>query len=119
MTAMLEDDALIIDFDSTLPPNAAIECLGEVTVPSGTLMFATDFRPHSHHYYAMRQVRSTPTESGMIDVGGARMCVFMTSWGDGIYPVVCDLDENGLLLRVRLELGNLSRQESVEYINRT
>jgi hypothetical protein len=38
MTAMLEDDALIIDFDSTLPPNAAIECLGEVTVPSGTLL---------------------------------------------------------------------------------
>jgi hypothetical protein len=80
------------------------------------LMFATDFRPHSHHYYAMRQVRSTPTESGVIDVGGARMCVFMTSWGDGFYPVVCDLDENGLLLRVRIELENPHGQEPEEDI---
>jgi hypothetical protein len=71
------------------------------------LKFTTDFRPHSHHYYVMRQVRSTPTESGVIDVGGARMCVFMTTWGDGFYPVICDFGKEGQLLRVRIELGNL------------
>ncbi|MEP7342230.1 MAG: hypothetical protein ABI977_31160 [Acidobacteriota bacterium] len=76
------------------------------------LKFITDFRPHSHHYFVMRQVRSERTGSGVIDVGGARMCVFMTSWGDGFYPVICDYGEKGQLLRVRIELGNLSGQET-------
>jgi hypothetical protein len=76
------------------------------------LKFATDFRPHSHHYEVMRQVRSKPTESGVIDVGGARMCVFMTSWGDGFYPVICDFGEKGQLLRVRIELGKLPDAEA-------
>jgi hypothetical protein len=78
------------------------------------LKFETDFRPHSHHYYVMQQVRSTPTESGVIDVGGARMCVFMTSWGDGFFPVICDFGENGLLLRVRIELESIPGQASEE-----
>ncbi|MGH9752914.1 MAG: hypothetical protein ACREA2_09030 [Blastocatellia bacterium] len=38
MGTMQENDALILDFDSTLSPNTALECLGEVTAPSGTLL---------------------------------------------------------------------------------
>jgi hypothetical protein len=60
----------------------------------------------------MKQVRSKLTESGMIAVGGAKMCVFMTSWGDGFYPVICDFGEQGQLLRVRIELGNLPKTEA-------
>ncbi len=40
---------------------------------------ATDLRPHSHHYQAPKQVRSTDTGSGTIEVGGALLCVFHTS----------------------------------------
>jgi len=72
----------------------------------GALKFATDFRPHSHHYLVMRQIRSAASESGVIEVGGAVMCAFMTSWGDGIFPVIADLDEEGLLVRLRIDLGN-------------
>ncbi|MCI0457586.1 MAG: hypothetical protein L0Z62_11500 [Gemmataceae bacterium] len=69
------------------------------------LKVAVDFRPHSHHYFMMAQVRRTPTESGTLEVGGAKMCTWMTSWGDGFFPVLRDLDAEGRLVRVRIDLG--------------
>jgi hypothetical protein len=78
---------------------------------------ATDFRPHSHHYQVMKQVRGGATESGSIVVGGARVCGFMTSWGDGVYPVFLDLDERDRLVRIRVELGGedtVRRMERLE-----
>jgi hypothetical protein len=76
---------------------------------------ATDFRPHSHHYLAMEQVRASPTESGTVEVGGAKVCVFMTSWGDGIYSLVRDLGPGGELVRVRVDLGS---DETVDRMRR-
>jgi hypothetical protein len=79
--------------------------------------FATDFRPHSHHYLVMQQVRATPTESGTVGVGRARVCTFMTGWGDGFFPVYRDLDAGGRLVRVRIDLGNeqiVKRQRQFE-----
>ena len=67
--------------------------------------FVTDFRPHSHHFLVMRQVRASPTESGTLEVGGAMICTFMTSWGDGFFPVYRDLDVGERLVRVRINLG--------------
>jgi hypothetical protein len=78
---------------------------------------ATDFRPHSHHYEAMKQVRATETGSGVIEVGGAKMCVFMTSWGDGIFPVFADRDHQGQLLRLRLDLGNENQVRILDSLN--
>lgn len=66
--------------------------------------FACEFRPHTHHWQVMRDVRATPTESGMLDLGGARLCMFTTSWGDGGFPVEADFDAAGRLLRMRIEL---------------
>ncbi len=77
--------------------------------------FATDYRPHSHHWGVMRQVRTSATDSGTVDVGGARVCGFMTTWGDGIYPVYRDLDRAGRLVRLRVELGG---PETVERMRR-
>lgn len=79
--------------------------------------FATDCRPHSHHFLVMRQVRATPTESGSVEVGGATVCTFMTTWGDGFFPVYRDLDAGGRLVRVRIDLGNeriVERQRQLE-----
>ena len=69
-------------------------------------MFAGDFRPHSHHYDVLRKMRTSETGVAVIEVAGARMCAFFTSWGDGAFPVVADLDAEGDLLRLRLDLGN-------------
>jgi hypothetical protein len=79
--------------------------------------FATDYRPHSHHWAVMRQVRSSATSSGTVEVGGARVCGLMTSWGDGIFPVFRDFDKAGRLLRLRVELGGadtVQRMQRVE-----
>ncbi|MCI0569631.1 MAG: DUF2185 domain-containing protein [Myxococcaceae bacterium] len=70
------------------------------------LSFTTDVRPHSHAFHVLRQARVTPTGSGQLEVGGARMCQFLTTWGDGGFPVFRDLDARGALVRIRVELGN-------------
>ena len=72
---------------------------------------ATDFRPHSHHYELMKQVRASKTESGTVRLGRGLATGFMTTWGDGIFEVHRDLDEAGRLLRVRIELGTDQRIE--------
>jgi hypothetical protein len=51
---------------------------------------ALDFRPHSHHWQVMREVRSSPLEAGVIEVGGASILFAMTRWGDGSYPTYAD-----------------------------
>jgi hypothetical protein len=67
--------------------------------------FAFDFRPHTHHWQVMRDLRATRTESGVLDLAGARLCMFMTMWGDGAFPVEADLDAAGQMVRLRIEIG--------------
>jgi len=78
---------------------------------------ATDFRPHSHHWQAMALVRSSPTESGTIDVGGRKVCLFTTSWGDGLFPAFCDRAANGDLLRVRIQLHTKDSAAAMREVN--
>jgi hypothetical protein len=73
--------------------------------------FATDFRPHSHHHELMEQVRGRETESGVVRLGEAVACGFMTRWGDGIFEVHRDLDAEGRLVSLRIELGSEERQK--------
>ncbi len=74
------------------------------------LKFATDFRPHSHHYQLMQQVRASSTESGIVTIGDARACGFATTWGDGIFDLYRNLDAEGRLVSVRIELGTEQRR---------
>jgi hypothetical protein len=69
-------------------------------------MFAGDFRPHSHHYQVLRKMRASEAGAGVIEVAGAKMCGFFTSWGDGAFPVLADLGAEGSLLRLRIDLGS-------------
>ncbi len=53
----------------------------------------------------------------MLEVGGAQLCMFMTTWGDGGFPVEADLDKNGKPLRLRIEVGcdtSVKRQRDLE-----
>jgi hypothetical protein len=80
---------------------ASIEHLKE----KDNLKFATDYRPHSHHWQIMRPTRESPTESGTIEVDGMTVCNFMTTWGDGVFEVYRDLSELNELVQIRIELG--------------
>jgi predicted enzyme related to lactoylglutathione lyase len=62
-----------------------------------------DFRPHSHHYYVMRDVRASENEAGTIEVAGAEILFAMTSWGDGWFPAFADLDPTGNLVALRVD----------------
>ena len=64
-----------------------------------------DFRPHSHHWQVMRQVRASETGSGTVEVGGARILFAQTSWGDGFFPVYADRDATGDLVAIRVMLA--------------
>ncbi|MBX3272192.1 MAG: hypothetical protein KF729_18140 [Sandaracinaceae bacterium] len=68
------------------------------------LRLATDFRPHSHHYRALEDARASATGAASIDVGPLRVCLTFTSWGDGVFPVLAELDRDGALVAVRVQL---------------
>jgi hypothetical protein len=74
------------------------------------LAFAMAYRPHSHDEMLMSQIRATQTSSGVVALGGASICGFATSWGDGLFDVYRDLDGDGRLVQIRLELGTEERQ---------
>jgi hypothetical protein len=74
-------------------------------------VFATDFRPHSHRFQLMEQVRAGKTDSGLVRLGEATACGFATTWGDGLFEIHRDIDEEGRLLQVRMELGTPQRLE--------
>jgi hypothetical protein len=79
--------------------------------------FAFDLRPHDDHFRVLKPMRSSATESGTIEVGGALTTGWFTSWGDGAFPVYRDLAEDGTLLRVRVVLGApeiVARQRRLE-----
>lgn len=72
------------------------------------MTLGTDFRPHSHHWRVMESTRNSPTESGMTVVGGATVCNFMTSWGDGLFDVYRDVSQSGSLIQIRIEFSEAS-----------
>jgi hypothetical protein len=85
---------------------------------NANLKFAIDFRPHSHHYELMKQIRTSETESGTMHLGSTDTCAFMTTWGDGFFSVYEDIDQRGSLLRIRVQLEdpeNIQRLQSMVY----
>jgi hypothetical protein len=65
-----------------------------------------DFRPHSHHFYALAAARKNKQGAGTIEVGDAKVCLFFTSWGDGVFPIFVDLDDDNRPLQVRVQLSS-------------
>jgi hypothetical protein len=62
----------------------------------------------------MAKVRASEVEAGQITVGGADMLCFMTSWGDGLFPVHADYGAAGGLVGVRIVLGDEQRRARME-----
>jgi hypothetical protein len=101
-----------------LPFEQAIEKGKAVaTLRSPERKFALDFRPHSHAYQLMSQVRRTETESGQVEIDGAELCGFATTWGDGAFEVFRDLDRDGALVRVRIQMETAERIEIMRKLN--
>lgn len=82
------------------------------------LVAACDFRPHSDHWRMLKALSEQETESGVIDLSDSRCCGFMTSWGDGFFPVHLDLASNGELVRLRIELGTPETIRGMRMVNK-
>ncbi|WP_027343547.1 hypothetical protein [Hamadaea tsunoensis] len=64
-----------------------------------------DFRPHSHHWRVMEDVRDSADEAATIEVGGASVLFAMTSADDGFFPVHAEYAENGDLLAIQITIS--------------
>ena len=80
-------------------------------------LLATDYRPHSHHWQALARARSSSTDSGTIVVGGRKVCLLFTLWGDGWFPVYWDRDEGNRLVRVRIQLRTDASEAAMAKVN--
>jgi hypothetical protein len=68
-------------------------------------LLSTDLRPHSHHFDVLAAARASPSGAGVLEVAGARVMVFFTSWGDGVFPVYLDVDQDQQPVQVRIQLA--------------
>lgn len=66
---------------------------------------AIDYRPHDDAHRILASMRESSSESGTVSVAGRKVCGFFTTWGDGAFPVYCDLGPDGQVIRIRVELG--------------
>lgn len=81
------------------------------------LRFAFDFRPHTHPFHLLAQIRASENESGTIELGGLASCGLMTTWGDGWFPVELDVDETGRPLRVRVVFDTKESESNLDAVN--
>ena len=79
---------------------------------------AIDFRPHSHHFYALAEARKNKHGAGTIEVDGATVCLFFTSWGDGVFPIYLDLDEADRPVQLRVQLNTADSMAAMHAVNR-
>ena len=89
----------------------------EAVKESGEFRFAWDFRPHTHPYYLLAQLRKNKTEAGTLDIGGFMACGFMTSWGDGEFPVLIDLDAQNRPIRCGIFFATQESMENMRAVN--
>lgn len=80
-------------------------------------LLATDFRPHSHHFHALAAARKSPRQAGTIEVGGAKVCLFFTSWGDGVFPVYLDVDNKDRPVQIRVQLHTPDASAAMHAVN--
>lgn len=80
-------------------------------VEKRTLKLGTDYRPHCNLERLNAQIRSSPLSAGNLNLSGSKVCGFDNRWGDGIFPVIRDLDAGGRLVRIRIDAGNDDRKK--------
>jgi len=80
-------------------------------------LLATDYRPHSHHFHALAAARKSKQGAGTIAVGKAKVCLFFTSWGDGVFPIYLDVDHEDKPVQVRIQLATAASNAALGAVN--
>jgi len=88
----------------------------EILKAENDWMINVDFRPHSHHFHALAAARANPAGAGGLEVGGSKMLLFFTSWGDGVFPIYLDLDAEDRPVRVRIQLATAESTAAMQSV---
>ena len=89
----------------------------EILKAENDWLLNVDFRPHSHHFHALAAARANPVGAGGLEVGGSKMLLFFTSWGDGVFPIYLDLDATDRPVRVRIQLATAESSAAIDAVN--
>ncbi len=89
----------------------------EILKAENSWLLNVDFRPHSHHFHALAAARANSAGAGGLEVGGSKMLLFFTSWGDGVFPIFLDLDAEDRPVRVRIQLATAESNAAMEAVN--
>jgi hypothetical protein len=79
---------------------------------------ATELRPHSHRFDILGAARASPTGAGVLEVGGARVLLFFTSWGEGVFPVFLEVDAEDRPVQLRIQLAGAQANATLAAIPR-
>lgn len=80
-------------------------------IESRSLRVSTDYRPHDDVEEIWSQIRSSSSRSASVTIAGCRAVALDTRWGDGLVPVIRDLDERGEVVSMRIDVGNEETQD--------
>jgi hypothetical protein len=64
----------------------------------------------------LEQARRSVHGAGELELAGARLLLFFTSWGDGLYPVIVESSADGVPVAVRVQLGDEERRLRTERV---
>lgn len=91
-----------LPIDDALRLGAPLEELAE----QGQQLFRTDFRPHSHFFQLLQQMRDSSSQSiGFVEVAGTRVCGVSSMSSGARQDVEVTFSDDGTALGVWLELG--------------
>ena len=68
-------------------------------------LLTMELRPHSHHYQILAASRANRLGAGTLELAGARMLMFLTTWGNGVFPIYLDRDAEDRPVRIRIQLA--------------
>ncbi|MBS2011781.1 MAG: hypothetical protein JST00_02610 [Deltaproteobacteria bacterium] len=72
---------------------------------------SVEMRMHSSHHAILRGAWTSPNEAGTATIGGAKMCGFFSSVGDGVFPVELERDEAGDICRVTILIAGADDED--------
>ncbi|MEJ7602061.1 MAG: hypothetical protein WKG01_29460 [Kofleriaceae bacterium] len=69
-------------------------------------LLTMELRPHSHHYQIAAASRANRLGAGTLELAGAQMLMFLTTWGNGVFPIYLDRDAADRPVRIRIQLAS-------------
>lgn|GEM_PF-3338309 len=89
----------------------------EILKADNSWLLNIDYRPHSHHFQALAAARANASGVGTLTLANTRMMLFFTSWGDGVFPIYLDLDQEDKPVRIRIQLATEESNAAMHAVN--